>query len=100
MLAPSGGFSPGQYKVLATDKREEKRRKNSATEARSSVPRAAGTGLVSSDFRLFSPPWRNTSHQKDRKLARARSLLLPFPASNAITDVAELFGFETEHRYN
>ncbi|KYN09682.1 hypothetical protein ALC57_18203 [Trachymyrmex cornetzi] len=24
----------------------------------------------------------------------------PFPASNAIADVAELFGFETEHRYN
>ncbi|KYN09680.1 hypothetical protein ALC57_18201, partial [Trachymyrmex cornetzi] len=35
----------------------------------SNVLQAAGTGLVSSDFRLFSPPWRNTSHQKDRKLA-------------------------------
>jgi len=62
--------SSGQYKVLATIKKRGRKKENSAIEC------AAGTGLVSFDFRLFSPPWRNTSRQKDRK-TYWRSLLLP-----------------------
>lgn len=54
----------------------ERERENREFGDRSALGSAAGTGLVSFDFRLFSPSWRNTSRRKDRKLAsRAYSFL-------------------------
>lgn len=64
--SPSGGFSRTIQSF--SDGKRGRGRENSATAARSNVL-AAGTGPVSFDFRLFSPPWRNTSRRKDRKLA-------------------------------
>lgn len=57
-------------------KRERLRKRSRKFGDRNALESTAGTGLVSFDFRLFSPPWRNTSRRKDRKLAsRAYSFL-------------------------